>query len=170
MINTFPPQRPLDSDTNKKPTSATASPISQFPKQKPETIVKVDDILLKDKFGDHKKKPSNATTANRLTPSISEFKNVDIVISGTTHRINAPINLIDTLNQTAEKLNDSLKQMRKNVRGRSPTNEELLVLHCLELYDIIADLEKSLAAAAVTDRTIGTALDKVIQNIRAIGQ
>ncbi len=155
-------------NTQRPPAMPSLDQLSK-PTSKPETVVKVDENLLKNKLGESTAKPTdNAPT--RLTPPVSEFKNVDIVISGTTHRINAPVNLIDTLNHSADKLNDSLKQMRKNVRGKSPTNEELLVLHCLDLYDTIAELEKSLAAAAATDRTASQTLDKIIQNIRGIGQ
>lgn len=167
-------------DKSRAPTMPSLSQLSK-PTNKPETVVKVDENLLKNKLGESTQTPNHTQqpadnapktdhAPTKLIPPVSEFKNVDIVISGTTHRINAPVNLIDTLNHTADKLNDNLKQIRKNVRGKSPTNEELLVLHCLDLYDTIAELEKSLAAAAVTDRTASQALDKVIQSIRAIGQ
>lgn len=76
-------------------------------------------------------------TADNLT-----IVKVDISIAGTSHRIHCPSHRTDSLKHHSEQINQSLRQLRGHFKGKSPSNEELLVLHCLGLYDQLADLTK----------------------------
>lgn len=97
------------------------------------------------------------------------FQKVDIGIAGTTHRINCPKAKANTLISNAESINNNLRAMRKNVHGKSPTNEELLVLHCLDLYDTIDELRNQINNHDLQNSKLDQALDKVIESVKSIG-
>lgn len=118
----------------------------------------------------------NGTLANKgvqpspmtKTSAPSGFTNVDISIAGTPHRISCPIDEVETLNRSAARLNDSLRDIRRGISTKSPTNEELLVLHCLELYDQINELKISKENAAIERERAEVLIDKLIKTAKAI--
>ncbi len=73
-------------------------------------------------------KQDNTSTSSTLT-------RVDISIAGTSYRINCPREHTSTLQEHSERLNKALRDIRSNFGNKNPSNEELLVLHCLALYD-----------------------------------
>lgn len=73
----------------------------------------------------------------------TKIAHVDLNIAGTPHRISCPVNEIDNLKKTTDLLNKNLRQLRIDIAGANPSNEELLVLHCLDLYDQIRELQEA---------------------------
>lgn len=97
--------------------------------------------------------PNTHANTTHESPMLKKLGNVDdfsptnqkvsLVISGTTHHITCPKSRVASINKTADAINNSLRKMRNSIHGKSPTNEELLVLHCLSLYDKITSLENT---------------------------
>lgn len=145
--------------------------ITQTAPPKPTTVIKLDEKRLGDKLNN---KPAEPISTPKPTALLNKavkptFQKVDIVIAGTTHRINCPTDKAQTLLGNAETINNNLRDMRKNVVGKSPTNEELLVLHCLELYDTIKAMSGEVDSATSQTQTLNTALDKLIADVNRIG-
>lgn len=76
----------------------------------------------------------------------TQYKPVHISIAGTPHRIICPTDAIKSLEKNAEQLNEKIRNIRREITGKNPNNEELLVLACLELYDQIQALTDEVAA------------------------
>lgn len=90
---------------------------------------------------------------------------VDISIAGTSHRIQCPSDLTDTLKNHSEQINQELRQLRGQFKGKSPTNEELLVLHCLDLYDDIDRLKNDKEHQQQDSEQASALADKLIQKM-----
>lgn len=101
-------------------------------------------------------------------PKKPEFVRVDLSIAGTPHRISCPANEVAALNRNADRLNENLREIRRSVGSKSPSNEELLVLHCLELYDQISDLKKQLQDGQIHNERSNALLDKLIKDTQAM--
>ncbi len=71
-----------------------------------------------------------------------EFLPVDINIAGTPHRITCPANEINALEDSVSQINNQIRSIRQGIKNKSLTNEELLVLTCLELCDQIRSLKE----------------------------
>lgn len=125
-------------------------------------------------------KPQTTKTAylNKSTQVVStpvqtkettpKFTRVDISIAGTPHRINCPSDEVENVNRTADRLNDNLRQIRRGTSNKSPSNEELLVLHCLELYDEIAELKKWRQNELINSERASALLDKILKDAKTI--
>lgn len=109
-----------------------------------------------------------STPAPISTETTPKFTRVDISIAGTPHRINCPTSEVDNVNRTADRLNNNLKEIRRSVSGKSPTNEELLVLHCLELYDEMAELKKLRQNELINNERVSALLDKILKDAKTI--
>ncbi len=103
--------------------------------------------------------------ANKTKPA---FVKVDISIAGTPHRITCPADDVHTLKDNSDAINAALRDIRRHVHGKNPTNEELLVLHCLDLYDRLADLESQKTALLAETAQATTLLEKLIKDASAI--
>ncbi|MCL1623306.1 cell division protein ZapA [Moraxella sp. Tifton1] len=78
---------------------------------------------------------SHNTSTNNTKP-----QSVHISIAGTPHRIICPSDRVKSLEITADKLNEKIRQIRQESKGKILNNEELLVLVCLDLYDQVQEL------------------------------
>lgn len=101
-------------------------------------------------------------------PSKAPLVRVDLSIAGTPHRISCPEDAVEHLNRTAERLNENLREIRRGVVGKSPSNEELLVLHCLDLYDQISELKKLEQSHHIESERANALLDKLVKDSRAM--
>lgn len=110
---------------------------------------------------------SLAKSENEQTPA-QRLVRVDLSIAGTPHRISCPADDVNTLNRHAEQLNSSLKEIRRTIGNKSPSNEELLVLHCLELYDQLGDLKKQSQDYQINQERSNVMLDKLIKDVNAM--
>lgn len=113
--------------------------------------------------------PQNQIQPAHKNPPIQkpEISRVDLSIAGTPHRIRCPSSEVANVNKTAEAINKSLKELRATV-GKAPSNEELLVLHCLELYDQIRELNESCEQYKKQEQEANGMLDKLLKNAQAI--
>lgn len=156
---------------SEKQTNETAK---AKPAQKPAFFENIPKSQSQDK-------PASASTSNKtqLTPaylqSVGKLKStpkstsqstknislVDISVAGTTHRIGCANDKVANLRQNTETLNQKLKSLRLQVSGKPPTNEELLVLHCLALYDEVAALKS-------TQEQTRTLVDKLLSQVKQL--
>lgn len=95
------------------------------------------------------------------------FLPVDINIAGTPHRITCPADEIKTLEESVLQINNKIRNIRQDIKGKTLTNEELLVLTCLELYDEIRSLQDTNANLdAETDRAM-VLIEKMIKDAKS---
>lgn len=145
-----------DTDT---PTSAPAKPQSVYlnksanvagatgkKEQVPAIIAGLGDTQTQKEQGDNK------------------FTKVELSIAGTTHRINCPASDVMNINRAAEEISEALRELRRAVRGKSPSNEELLVLHCLELYDQLREATHQKDLALADNQRAESLIDKLLKN------
>lgn len=113
-------------------------------------------------------KTKNAPTIESVPPKKPDFVRVDLSIAGTPHRISCPSSEVATVNKNADRLNESLREIRRSVGSKNPTNEELLVLHCLELYDQISDLKRQIQDGQIHNERSNALLDKLIKDAQSM--
>lgn len=95
------------------------------------------------------------------------FTPVDISIAGTHHRIVCPSDEVAHLESAVSFINEKVRSIRQDIKGKVPTNEELLVLTCLEMYDQLKTLQDS-EDYYVTERDDAlNIIDKLLKSARA---
>ncbi|UNU73733.1 cell division protein ZapA [Moraxella nasovis] len=122
------------------------------------------------KTADNTQKPNQITNMKDAVNKNSTVKPVSISISGTTHRIACPADKIKQLEATADKLNEKIRTLRRAISNKSPNNEELLVLVCLELLDQLQNLQDALYQKSLNDKKIDLLIDKITQDIQAVSK
>ena len=111
----------------------------------------------------------NTPSQNTLTQGSGEqesIKTVNVSICGTHHRLTCPADGIDTLNAAVDAINDAIKNLRRQVRGKSPSNEQMLALYCLGLYDELQTAKAQLAQNKEASDAVALHLDKLIQDTK----
>lgn len=113
--------------------------------------------------------PPNKTAASADQPIKTPIKNarVDLSIAGTPIRISCPTDEVESLNRCADDLNEALRELRRQMGGRKPSNEELLILHILELNDQLKDAKSRLHAHEQERARAQTMLAKLIDETQA---
>lgn len=152
------PNRPADSAD----TTPTGTPPAT---DKNETPAFFSGSILGD---DIKSTPTPAPIKAAESQKTSDIVRVDLSIAGTPHRISCPSSEVATVNKNADRLNDNLRDIRRSVGSKNPTNEELLVLHCLELYDQLHDLKRQLQDKNMNNERSQALLDKLIKDTQAM--
>lgn len=87
---------------------------------------------------------SNAHTTKSEPAQINAapaFVAVTVEIAGTSHHINCPSDEIKNLETAATYIDDKVCTLRQNFKSKNLSNEELLVLTCLELHDQLTTLQ-----------------------------
>lgn len=117
--------------------------------------------------------PNNTGKSPQSTPTLTEAprsiaKAVDISISGTPHRIVCPADEVQNLENAAKFINDKIREIRHNIKGKNPNNEELLVLTCLELYDQVQTLRDDKQHYVIEKERAKTLIDKMIKDARSV--
>lgn len=97
-----------------------------------------------------------------------EFRPIDISIAGTPHRIVCPVNEIKNLENGAEFINQKIRDLRRDIKHKTPSNEEFLVLVCLDLYDQLQALERHVAANESEKKQIAAMIDKINNQARSM--
>ncbi|WP_066804903.1 cell division protein ZapA [Moraxella oblonga] len=120
-----------------------------------------------------KSNPNNTSKAPQSTPTMTDTpksiaKAVDISISGTPHRIVCPADEVQNLENAAKFINDKIREIRHNIKGKNPNNEELLVLTCLELYDQVQTLRDDKQHYVIEKERAKTLIDKMIKDARSV--
>ncbi|UTO04950.1 cell division protein ZapA [Moraxella sp. FZLJ2107] len=113
---------------------------------------------------------SQETTTNPQSAIIAkeEFRPVDISIAGTPHRIVCPVDEIKNLENGAEFINQKIRDLRREIKHKTPSNEEFLVLVCLDLYDQIQGLQNQVAANAAEQKQIAEMIEKINKQARSM--
>lgn len=115
------------------------------------------------------KNPHNNKTplvTNKAADNKPMFKSVDVSIAGTPHRITCPSNEVDNLEVACQWINDKIREIRNVFKSKSPSNEELLVLTCLELYDQVQTLKLNNNQYKHGEAEAKELIDKMIADIR----
>lgn len=106
---------------------------------------------------------------NESTPKHrTESKPVHLSIAGTPHRIICPINEVKSLELAAEKLNEQIREIRQEIKGKTPTNEELLVLVCLDLYDQVQSLTQDIQRHKHENNQAVALIDKINKDAQSV--
>lgn len=95
---------------------------------------------------------------------------ISVSIAGTTHRIACPASEKEIARANTQKLDQEMSKLRESVVGKNPSNEELLVLHCLELYDQINELKTTQKFAQDKEQRVSLALDQLLKNAKDIAR
>lgn len=112
----------------------------------------------------HNARPNHAPATKESQKTVR----VDISLSGTPHSISCPSDKVSDLKKHTEALNTTLRQMRREIQGKNPTNEELLLLHCLELYDKMRILQMQLQDNRIEYERSVALIDKLLKNTQAV--
>lgn len=112
--------------------------------------------------------PNTDSPVETTTQTKASFESVSINIAGMTHRINCPSDDVANLEASADHLNQKIRDLRQAIKSKSPSNEELLVLICLELHDKLKSLEKQHSSNTDEKEQERLLLDKILQEARSI--
>lgn len=96
------------------------------------------------------------------------FKAVDLSIAGSSHRITCPVDEVAQLEQAGAYINDKIRELRRAVKGKNPSNEELLVLTCLELYDQCQSLKNDRKNQLLDNERAKALIDKITKDARSV--
>lgn len=96
------------------------------------------------------------------------FKAVDLSIAGSSHRITCPVDEVAQLEQAGTYINDKIRELRRAVKGKNPSNEELLVLTCLELYDQCQSLKNDRKNQLLDNERAKALIEKVTKDARSV--
>lgn len=112
-------------------------------------------------------KPKVMTTTSKTIqkPTVSP---VDINIAGSFYRIACPSDEIGGLEEAAVYINDKIREIRQGMKGKSPSNEELLVLTCLELYDSYKGLKDKESQRILEQEDAMNLIQKMIKETKAV--
>lgn len=91
----------------------------------------------------------------------NELRPVHISIAGTPHRIICPADRVKSLESSAEKLNEKIREIRQATKGKVLNNEELLVLACLDLYDQVQGLNATISAHEQAQNQAAALIEKI---------
>lgn len=95
-------------------------------------------------------------------------KTVTVMVSGTAHRIVCPASEADNIEKNAEVLNKSIIKLREMFKGKNPSNETLLVLHCFDLYDQITELKTTQKFTNDKEQRANVALDQLLKTAKGM--
>ena len=110
--------------------------------------------------------PMNSMPTDQPSLPQSDITKVNVTICGTHHRLTCPAEGVNALNAAVDAINDAIKGLRRQVRGKSPSNEEMLALYCLGLYDELQNAKADLERSQRTNEAIELHLDKLIQDAK----
>lgn len=108
---------------------------------------------------------SNSTTAKTSTPE-PQMKKVDIVIAGITYQIYCPVHEEAELRSAVYYINNFLLDIKKGAPSLS--QENLLVLCCLNLYEKIHSQTKARDDAAQASKQAEMLLSKIMKDAQSI--
>ncbi|MEN2750159.1 cell division protein ZapA [Psychrobacter sp. FBL11] len=109
---------------------------------------------------------SASNTSAKPATSEPEMKKVDIVIAGVTYQIYCPANEEAELRSAVYYINDFLLNIKKDAPNLS--QENLLVLCCLNLYEKIHAHKKSDDETAQASKQAEALLSKIIKDAQSI--
>ncbi|STZ07911.1 Uncharacterized protein conserved in bacteria [Moraxella caprae] len=130
----------------------------------PTPALKASDSTL-DNIGNTTPKAPTKPADKADKPS---FKAVDLSIAGSSHRITCPVDEVAQLEQAGAYINDKIRELRRAVKGKNPSNEELLVLTCLELYDQCQILKNDRRNQLLDSERAKALIEKITKDARSV--
>ncbi|UYZ68265.1 cell division protein ZapA [Moraxella bovis] len=153
----------LSSNQNPSQNQNTENPA--FAKSTTSTpALKASDSTL-DNIGNTTPKALTKPADKADKPS---FKAVDLSIAGSSHRITCPVDEVAQLEQAGAYINDKIRELRRAVKGKNPSNEELLVLTCLELYDQCQTLKNDRKNQLLDSERAKALIEKITKDARSV--
>lgn len=107
------------------------------------------------------KSQQTTQTANIAASSSEEFRPVDISIAGVPHRVICPVSEIKNLENGAEYINQKIRTLRQEIKNKHPSNEELLILICLDLFDQVNKLQAEISNHTQNQKQAQILIDKI---------
>ncbi len=153
-----------DKHESKQPTPATEQTVKESIAKEVQTNqpqAKQADLKQKNTSPDEKKPSQNLEDK-------SAFRLVDLSIAGTSHRITCPADEVAQLEQAGARINDKIRELRRAIKGKNPTNEELLVLVCLELYDQCQALKSERERQLLDNERAQVLIEKITKDARSV--
>lgn len=152
-----------DKHESKQPTPATEQTVKESTKEVQINQPQAKQADLKQKnISPDEKKPSQKPEEK------SAFRLVDLSIAGTSHRITCPADEVVQLEQAGAHINDKIRELRRAIKGKNPTNEELLVLVCLELHDQCQSLKSERERQLLDNERAQVLIDKITKDARSV--
>lgn len=111
---------------------------------------------------------SNQVIDEPVLSAVPAFKAINLNIAGTNHRINCPIDELAQLERAGEFINDKIREIRHDTKGKNLSNEELLVLICLELYDSQESLRVERRNQLSDNERARALIEKINENARSV--
>lgn len=168
--------------TNETPKSSTStsgtSKNTKVQESTPRGTAKQEASTMTERSTQPEAKPSShAEQAPKpahkpmTAPSINAeptFKAVDLSIAGTSHRITCPTDEVAQLEQAGSYINEKIREIRRHVKSKNPSNEELLVLVCLELYDQCQSLKNERKNHLLDNERAKALIEKITKDARSV--
>lgn len=111
---------------------------------------------------------SNQVIDEPVLSAVPAFKAINLNIAGTNHRINCPVEEVAQLERAGEFINDKIREIRHDTKGKNLSNEELLVLICLELYDSQESLRVERRNQLSDNERARALIEKINENARSV--
>lgn len=150
-------QNPKNHQENTQTTPTATEQTAQDPKMDTSSPAEAPQVDTTSEAAVPDTKPAQAK------PSVVP---VDISIAGTHHRIVCPVGEVNHLETAATYINDKVRSIRQDIKGKVPTNEELLVLTCLEMYDQLKSLQDDEDYYTTERDEALTLIDKMLKNTK----
>lgn len=161
-------------DNNSKPVQndrlSSQSPNKNAPKSTDNTSATTVQIIAPSHSASKvtNTAPVSATNTGTKTDTASkpQMKKVDIVIAGVTYQIYCPVDEEAELRSAVYYVNNFLLDIKKDAPSLS--QENLLVLCCLNLYEKIHANEKTAATNKQQSKQTEDLLSKIMQDAKSI--
>ncbi|STY90931.1 cell division protein ZapA [Moraxella bovis] len=172
------PSKTAEQKTQQNPNPSLSS--NQNPNQNPNNQNIENPAFAKSATPTPALKASDSTLGNigNTTPKAPtkpadkadkpSFKAVDLSIAGSSHRITCPVDEVAQLEQAGAYINDKIRELRRAVKGKNPSNEELLVLTCLELYDQCQTLKNDRKNQLLDSERAKALIEKITKDARSV--
>lgn len=109
------------------------------------------------------------TDHNNLTiKEQSDIKTVRIIIANKSYDLVCPNDQIQALENAANKINEKIRDIRHTIKKKCPSNEELLVLTCLDLYDQVQTLTQQIQTHTQQTNQAIALIEKINKDARAV--
>ncbi|WP_367111444.1 cell division protein ZapA [uncultured Psychrobacter sp.] len=148
-------------------SSSAQNPNINTPKSKDNTQSTTVQTIAPSRSVDDAVNVSASNTGKKsATASKPQMKKVDIVIAGVTYQIYCPVDEEAELRSAVYYINNFLLDIKKDAPGLS--QENLLVLCCLNLYEKIHTNDKTNATNKQQSKQAEELLNKIMKDAKSI--
>ncbi len=147
---------------NKNDNTANANIVNDNDKNNP---IKSDNVVNTNSLNNVNKKPAEQSKAVTNSPE-PKMKKADIAIAGTTYSVYCPVDEEDELRSAVHYINNFALEIKKDAPNLS--QENLLVLSCLNLYEKINANKKRAEERKTQDDESEALLQKIIKDAQSV--